>query len=264
VYLRDRIREHYTDHRVGDRVSIGKRFTDIWSGLLSLRAEEVKINSIDNFRYRPPQILERRGISSLSSIELRLRRDTTNPGVVPYRGSVTNAAWEYYGPLGGDFEFHKLTFTEDDYTQIGEDLLGRKTVLGLHGTVGFIPIGDSVFFERFYGGGLGSIRGFQYRYVSPYGGRGYDPVGGNFETTGSVEVNFPIYGENLRGVTFMDAADVESDVRFGTIRTSIGAGIRLVLPFLGQAPIAIDFAVPLSEAHNDKRELISFSFGFAQ
>jgi outer membrane protein insertion porin family len=262
-YLRDRIREHYTDHRLGDRVAFGKRFNDVYSALLSLRGEEVKINEIDNFRYRPPQILERRGVSDLTSMELRFRRDTTNPGVLPYRGSVTNLTWEYYGALGGDYNFHKFTVTWDGYQTVGEDLLGRRTVLGLHTTTGFIPIGNSVFFERFYGGGLGSIRGFKYRFVSPYGGRGDDPVGGDFAITGSAELNFPIYGENLRGVTFMDAADVESNVRFGIIRTSVGAGIRLILPFLGQAPIAIDLAVPLSAAPHDQRELISFSFGFS-
>ncbi|HEX4124013.1 MAG TPA: POTRA domain-containing protein [Tepidisphaeraceae bacterium] len=263
-YLRDVFRENYTDHRLGDSISFGKRFNDVWSARLRLRAEEVKINQIVDFRYEPPQILQHKGISDLTSAELRIRRDTTNPGVLPYRGSATNVAWEYYGALGGDYEFHKITISFDNYQSIGEDLLGRKTVFGLHTTTGFIPLGNSVFFERFYGGGLGSIRGFQYRYVSPYGGRGNDPVGGNFAITGSAELNFPIYGENLRGVTFMDAADVESDVRFGIIRTSIGAGIRLVLPFLGQAPIAIDFAVPLSMAPHDQRELISFSFGFAQ
>ena len=52
-----------------------------------------------------------------------------------------------------------------------EDLLDRKTVLGLHVNAGFIPIGNSVFFERFYGGGIGSIRGFRFRGVSPRGGR---------------------------------------------------------------------------------------------
>ncbi len=37
VYLHDRIREHYDDRRLGDRVSFGKRFDYIWSGSLSLR-----------------------------------------------------------------------------------------------------------------------------------------------------------------------------------------------------------------------------------
>lgn len=262
LYLRDRQREHYDERRLGDRVSLGKRFNYEWSALLSLRGEEVKIQQIDEPRYRPPQILEREGQNTLTSLALQVRRDTTNPGILAYKGSILTAGWEGYGILGGDFSFQKFTLSLDRYQTVREDLLGRRTVLGLHATTGFIPVGHSVFFERFYGGGLGSIRGFRFRGVGPRDGRGLDPVGGDFSLTGSAELNFPVYGENLRGVVFIDSADVERDVHFGTIRTSVGAGVRLVLPFLGQTPIAIDFGVPVVIAHDDQRQLISFSFGF--
>ena len=52
IYLRDRQREHYDDRRIGDRVSFGKRFSYEWSALLSLRGERVKINQVDDPRYR--------------------------------------------------------------------------------------------------------------------------------------------------------------------------------------------------------------------
>ena len=137
-------------------------------------------------------------------------------------------------------------------------------MLAFHANAGVIPIGNSVFFERFYAGGIGSIRGFRFRGVSPRGGRADDPVGGDFSLTGSVELNFPLVGEGLRGVVFTDVGDVEPDVRFGTIRSSVGAGVRLILPFLGQTPLAVDFAVPVTKADTDDKQLISFSFGFVQ
>ena len=46
--------------------------------------------------------------------------------------------------------------------------------------------------------------------------------------------------------------------------SSIGAGIRLTLPFLGQTPIALDFAFPLSKNSQDDTQIFSFSFGFQQ
>ena len=90
--------------------------------------------------------------------------------------------------------------------------------------------------------------GFRFRGVGPRDGRGQDPIGGNFATTASAEINFPVYTETLRGVVFADVGDFESQFRLGTIRSSVGAGIRLVLPFLGQTPLAIDFAVPVTKA----------------
>ena len=78
---------------------------------------------------------------------------------------------------------------------------------------------------------------------------------------GTTEVNFPVIGESLRGVTFVDVGDVEPNVRFGTIRSSVGVGVRLVLPFFGQAPLALDFAVPIFKAPEDDTQFFSFSFG---
>ena len=79
-------------------------------------------------------------------------------------------------------------------------------------TLGVIT-GDSVFFERFYGGGIGSLRGFKFRQVSPRSGIDLDPVGGDFIATGTVELNFPVIGEGLRAVVFTDFGDVEPSVR---------------------------------------------------
>ena len=261
IYLRDRVREEYDDRRLGDRVTFGKRFDYVWSSAITLRAEEVKIYQVQDQRFRSEQILAAQGTHPLTGIGFTARRDTTNPGPLPYQGSVTSFGYEYVGAIGGEYNFHKFTLNFDDYFTLHDDLLDRRTVLGLHFSAGYIP-DHSPFFERFYGGGIGSIRGFRFRGVSPRDGRGLDPIGGNFSLTGSAEVNFPIYEESLRGVVFSDFGDVESQVHIGTIRSSVGAGVRLILPFLGQTPLAIDFAVPLTKAHEDNTQLISFSLGF--
>ena len=39
---------------------------------------------------------------------------------------------------------------------------------------------------------------------------------------------------------------------------SVGAGIRLKVPFLGQAPFAFDFAVPIVKEDDDETRLFSF------
>ena len=67
----------------------------------------------------------------------------------------------------------------------------------------------------------------------------------------------------VRGVVFTDVGDVESEVRIGTIRASVGAGIRLILPILGQTPVAVDFAYPINKDDQDDTQFISFSLGFS-
>ena len=263
LYLRDRRREHYEDERVGGRFSLTKRFDFVWSARLSLRAEAVEISDIRNPEIRAQEILDEEGHSTLTSVGLQVRRDTTNRGLLPSQGTTTTAAWESFGAVGGDFTFQKFTLGWDGYRTLREDLLDRKTILALHADAGYIA-GDAPFFERFYGGGIGSVRGFEFRGISPRSGPADDRVGGDFALTGSAEVGFPLSGDNLRGVVFFDAGTVEEDFEIGTIRTSAGAGIRLILPFLGQTPIAVDLAYPITKDDEDDTQILSFSFGFVR
>jgi outer membrane protein assembly factor BamA len=263
LYLQEILRESYRERHIGDRVTFGKRFDFENSLALSLRGEQVNIGSIDEPRFRSFQILDAEGTNYLTSAALNYRRDYTNPGFVPYRGTLTTAGVEVFGALGGDFYFQRFTASWSGYQTVHTDLLDRRTVVGLHANTGLIS-GDAPIFERFYGGGIGSIRGFAYRGISPRDGREFDQIGGGFEYTGSVDLSFPIYENMLRGVVFSDFGDVESDVKFGSFRSSFGAGIRFSLPFLGQTPIAIDFAVPISKNVRDQSQLISFSLGLTQ
>ena len=260
LYLQQILREHYRDQRIGDRVRFGKRIDYDDELSLTLRGEQVNIGSIDQPRFRPFQILAGAGTSYLTSVGLNYTHSTVNPGVLPYRGSVVTAGIEDFGALGGDYQFQRYTIGWSGYHTLRTDLLDRHTVLDVHLNAGFIT-GGAPFFERFYGGGIGSIRGFAYRGVSPRDGRDFDQVGGNFEYNGTVEVNFPIYEQMLRGVVFSDFGDIENDVKLSGFRSSVGAGIRFTLPFLGQTPIAIGFAVPISKATHDQQQVISFSLG---
>lgn len=260
LYLHDWLREHYDERHMGDMVGLGKRLDFQNSVLLTLRGEDVDIRSIENPRDRAPQILQYQGHNTVTSAGLQYRFNTTNPGFLPYKGIDASAGIEQYGALGGEFWFQKWTGGFNYYQTVYEDLLDRKTIIDYHLQTGFIT-GDAPFFEKFFDGGIGTIRGFEYRGVSPRGGRFQDRIGGDFTWTGSVELSFPIAGEVFRGVVFTDFGDDQPNVAFGTIRSSVGAGVRLTLPFFGQAPLAIDFAVPITQSKYDDTQLISFSFG---
>jgi outer membrane protein insertion porin family len=261
LYLRTRVREVYQDDRLGGRVILGHRLDDIWSVSLGLRYELVDIGSIEDKPVRAFEILEQSGNHELTSLTLSLRRDTTTGGLLPSKGTNTQVAWESYGALGGDYTFQRFSLSHDAYFTLYEDLTDRKTILTLSGTAGYIA-GDSPFFERFYAGGINSVRGFAFRGISPRSGPDDDRIGGDFMITGTAELSFPLVEDLLRGVVFTDIGMVEPDFEFGTLRSSIGAGVRITLPVLGQIPIAIDFAVPVTQDDKDDKQLISFSLGF--
>lgn len=260
AYLRNRRREDYLDQRYGGRATLGHRFNDFYSASVGARAESIRIYDINDEPARAFEILEEEGYHYLSSLSVSAKRDTTNPGVLPYKGTTSQVAWESVGALGGDYTFQKFTASFDYYHELHADLIDRKTILSIHADAGYLA-GDAPFFERFYGGGIGSVRGFAFRGISPRSGPDDDRVGGDFSLTGSAEVSFPLVSDQLRGVVFTDVGTVESEFEFGTIRSSIGAGVRITLPIMGQIPIAIDVAYPLTKDDEDDTQLISFSLG---
>jgi len=259
-YIQQRRRLDWSEYRVGGRTFLGRRFGDVWSARLTLRAEDVEVGDIRNDALRAPEVLLLEGHSTLITTGIEVRRDTTDNPLLPSRGSVTVLAWEHSGLLGGDFDYDKFTLSWNRYFTIYEDLLDRRTTLSLRTDAGYIS-GDAPFFERFYGGGIGSVRGFRYRGISPRSGIDEDPIGGDFLVNGTLELNFPIAGDALRGVLFTDAGTVQRDFEFGTIRTSVGFGFRLSLPFFGQLPLAVDFGFPITKDDQDDIRIFSFTLG---
>ena len=90
-------------------------------------------------------------------------------------------------------------------------------------------------------------------------------MGGPFEWLNTVEYMFPITADDsLRGVVFTDFGTVESNVTINTMRVAPGFGLRITLPAMGPAPIALDFAIPVAYAQDDSQQLSSFFVGFAR
>lgn len=260
AYYFERDRESWTERRIGDIVTFGRRFNDVWAVTLALRAEDVNISNTEGDT--STEVIDEKGDHFLTSVKPGIVRDTTDSRIFPTTGTKTSFTWEQYGALGGDVEMSKLVAKFDWFTPVYTDIFDRKTVFSIRNEFGYIPIGDSVFFERFYGGGMGSIRGFKFRGISPRGDKRHDPVGGDFSWVTTLELNYPIWEEMLRGVVFVDTGTVERDIGFEEgIRSSFGAGLRITLPFFGQVPIAIDFGVPMIKQNGDKTQIVSFSLG---
>jgi outer membrane protein insertion porin family len=284
-------REAWYERKAGGAITFGKQINYNWSTSISFGAEDVKVGGVENYyplyrridvidpithepRVNPgngrvyteirspraPEIIAATGHNTLTNIGWQLRRDTTNHGPLTYTGSRTTFGYQAYGALGGEYNFSEFRLSHDTYITLATDLLDRKTILDLHGDAGYITP-DAPFFERFYGGGRGSLRGFEYRGVSPRSGRDSDPVGGNFQMIGTAELSFPLYGDNLRGVVFTDIGTVEPDIRIHTIRQGVGAGIRVVIPFLSRAPLAFDVGFPVLKGDKDTRQVFSFGIG---
>lgn len=260
-----RQRESWDEARLGGTLGVGKRFGDVWSASVRGRMEQINIDNID--RGAPVDVFAVQGKSLVDSLGFFLTRNTAqvDKDLLPYKGTRTNAGIERVGVFGGDYDFTRVTASWDGYLLLDEDFFGRKTTLKLSLETGYIlESNESPIFERFYAGGHRSFRGFRFRGVGPRGIRndtkrlGGDPVGGDFMFLAGLEYNYPIFEDVIRGVFFTDTGTVQDRFGFDEYRVSVGAGIRLKLPFLGQAPFALDFAYPLISQDGDEKRLFSF------
>lgn len=263
LFFFEREREDWDEGRIGGGLGVGQRFGDVWSAAVRGRVNQIDIDNIEP--EAPVDVFAVEGDSLITGLGIELERNTTDSRLFPTRGSRLQLALERAGALGGDYDFTRATLDFYQFWTVDQDFFDRKTVLSWRLQAGHIfEDNEAPVFERFYAGGHRSFRGFDFRGVGPRGIRadtgtlGDDPVGGDWLLLTGLEYNFPVWEETLRGVLFTDMGTVQDDFGVDEWRVSIGAGVRIKIPFLGQAPFALDLAVPLIEEQGDEERLISF------
>jgi outer membrane protein insertion porin family len=237
------------------------------------RLEEADISDLN--RRSPPSVVAEEGSSLTSSIRPIISRNTLNSLFDPTRGSTEEVSVEYAG-LGGESEFFKIDARARFYwpiyksPQLGTFVYSLGTAFGF----GRGNRGDSgnelPLFERYFPGGINSIRGFQTRTLGPRepirNGQGQDvqsdPIGGSRQLIVNNEVIFPIVEQlGLKGVLFIDAGNawLDSDgYDFGDLRYAVGGGLRWQSPL---GPIRIEIGIPLNRHAHEKASVVLFSFG---
>nr|WP_243446189.1 BamA/TamA family outer membrane protein [Polymorphobacter fuscus] len=117
--------------------------------------------------------------------------------------------------------------------------------------------------RRFYAGGGGSVRGFNFQGVGPRADDG-TPTGGNSLTEASVEgrYRFQAFGNDLGVVAFLDAGNVDQDTvpGFNNLRFGAGIGVRYFTSF---GPVRIDIATPINRQVYDPKIAFYVSIGQA-
>ncbi len=260
---------YYSD--IYDVVQGGVRITltrslwnDFWRGTVGYAVENIGIVNMPSVGTLPgpdgepveldrvpPELRAEEGYSLASKVLASITYDTRNSPFLPDRGQQTTLRGEIAGgPLGGDTDFYKLELESSHYFRgllPGHvlEVLGRIGVVDNHGFDSRIRL-----FDRFFLGGLYSLRGYRFRSVGPYDATGDEPIGGRTYWFGSVEYSIPII-ERLRLAAFYDIGTVYPDSYsfetagpdYGAYTDNWGLGIRLNIP--GMGPLRLDYAIPL-------------------
>ena len=199
----------------------------------------------------------------ISKVGLTLLRDTRNSFLFTRRGNRTSFSSELAG-LGGDVSYAKLEARTAQFIPTFDYLEQTLSIIGRLGTVSPYGSSDKVpFYDRFYLGGPETLRGFDFRDVSPRDDDDRnESVGGNSYGFISFEYSFRI-AEPLGLVAFYDIGFVkESDYNFSfsDYASNWGIGARILL--MG-SPLKLDLGFPLTTPKDvdDDGSQFNFSFG---
>jgi len=172
------------------------------------------------------------GKHTKSSITPSIRYDSRDKAFNPTEGANSALSVEYAGDfLGGDIGFTKYVGETGRYFP-----LFWSTVGFLHAKAGYVEQHSGAIlppWDRFYLGGINSLRGFSWDQLSPHDAAG-DAYGGNKFVQFNAEYIFPLIKDvGLMGVVFYDTGnlyDNNQDVDLGSLRQTAGFGIRWYSP----------------------------------
>ncbi len=258
------VRQEWEEAHANLNLGVGRRFGRLWSAGVNTQLETYNINSMQSMA--PTVAYDQAGTTTATIAGFNLTRSTVDSVMEPGHGMKDMLSLERYGAMGGEVDFTKISLTHQHFWTLEKDFLGRKTTLALRGQLAYIPEENAPFFYNFYAGGHRSLRGFDFRGVGPRGIRkdngqpSESSIGGNFMALAGLEYSEPIYEDVVRWVLFTDQGTVADGPDFGQWRVSVGTGLRIKIPFLGQAPLALDFSFPVRKFTGDETQIFSFDF----
>jgi outer membrane protein insertion porin family len=220
-------------------------------------------------------IIDLTGKFITSAVTTGIAFDNRDRIINPSRGHNHRLTFEYAG-LGGDIGFTKLTGELGYYHPLFWGLVGFAHLETgyINGTSG-MTLPD---YEKFYLGGMNSVRGFDWRDIhlsrQVLRDTDYDPstpeqwvtveVGGSAMLQGNVECIIPIArSAGVVGVIFYDTGNVYeglSDIKLSDLRESTGLGIRWYSPM---GPIRIEYGHVLDPRPGESNGRWEFTMGTA-
>jgi outer membrane protein insertion porin family len=259
IFDMEREYNDYTKDSRGGVLSFGYPVWEEWRGFGSYAYTDTNLSDIaDDASFIIRNSVD---IHVTSAVKFSLQRDSRNRRFGATKGSRHNVSVEYAGgPLGGDSQFTKLEGSTSWYFP-----LFWSTVFHFHGAAGqafenednALPV-----YERFYLGGLRTVRGFDYGDISPIDPATGDRIGGDKMWYTNFEYIFPVLADQgINGVLFFDLGNVfndDEDWGFDNYKKSVGVGVRWFSPI---GPLRLEWGYNLDPEPDEDDSVWDFSIG---
>jgi len=261
----------YNDYTVlsdGLNFGVGHKFTRYISGHLGYGFSKNSYEFEEDSAYINDPYFQN---YAKSSVTVSAKYDNTDDFYLPRNGFILSQSIENAG-VGADASFIKGRTNFSTFKGLEEyvnfDLIARyKAKFNYVKELDFLPVA-----ERFYMGGIGSVRGYESYSLSPKtkddatADDGVRRYGGEYSATNSFELSFPLVPKaKMRLVTYLDwgyigtTEKAEDGFNIENLsRGGFGAGLEWFSPV---GPIQLMFSKPLAEEEGDKTAVFEFTMG---
>lgn len=191
-------------------------------------------------------------------------RDGRDSALAPNSGRYqrANAEWS----VAGDARYLRSTYQYQEYIPLNKKFTAAFNAdfgVGAASGGGAFPV-----FKNFFGGGLGSVRGFEQGSLGPRDSGG-SVVGGTRKMNLNAELLTPFPGagndRSLRLYGFFDVGSVSgpdrglaANANANSLRSSVGVGVSWISPV---GPLRLAFAKPIKKYDGDKIQAVQFQIG---
>jgi len=201
---------------------------------------------------------------------LNWTHDTLNRAIFPNKGGQQRFSALATLPGISDLTYYKVSYKHQLYFPLAQDFTFR-----LHGEAaygdGYGNTNDLPFFENYFGGGTGSVRGYKNNTIGPLDSNNF-PLGGSSKIIGNAELFFPVpflsETKSVRLGTFFDAGRIANNFGLSDMKYSAGLSGEWLSPF---GALSVSAAVPLNAKSastvngvtvpGDQKQMFQFNFG---
>ncbi|MDF1577251.1 MAG: outer membrane protein assembly factor BamA [Desulfobulbales bacterium] len=257
LYNWDREYDDYTKDSQGGTIHVGYPLWEKWRLNTGFGYDDTALTDLGEAPSKP--VLDSQANPVTISIKTTLHRDTRDRMYGASKGSNHNLSVKYAGGImGGDNSFTKFEASTSWFFPITKSTtfhprLSAGQIFG--NSEGYLPV-----FEKFYLGGLNSIRSFDNGQISPI--EEGERVGGDKMWYANLEYIFPIAKtQGLLGVVFYDIGNVYAtgeSWQFSDYKHSTGAGIRWLSPI---GPLRLEWGYNLDPKEDEDTRNWEFSIG---
>ena len=199
--------------------------------------------------------------SSTLPLTIGWSRDGRDSALVPTNGQYQRASAEW--GVAGDAKYLRGSYQYQQYIPINKQFTAAfNGEVGLGKAIGNRPY---PLFKNYYGGGLGSVRGFDSGSLGPRDSVTDISLGGSKKLVLNAEIIAPFPGagndRTLRWYGFFDVGNVYGEsqpIRMSELRASVGVGINWISPV---GPLRLSYAKPVRKFNGDKIQTLQFQIG---